>query len=102
MTYSGDVSVGGPADERELQGLRVTKVAVGPMDNNAYLLQCLDTGERALVDAAAEPDTLLRLLAERPLGRVVTTHRHPDHWQALAGVVQATGARTAAGRADAQ
>jgi glyoxylase-like metal-dependent hydrolase (beta-lactamase superfamily II) len=35
------------------------------------------------------------------LARVVTTHRHPDHWQALAEVVSATRATTAAGGDDA-
>ena len=35
------------------------------------------------------------------LAQVVTTHQHRDHWQALAEVVAATGARTAAGRPDA-
>src|SRR6266536_3304469 len=38
MSYTGDVSVGGPAETRELPGLTITKVAVGPMNNNAYLL----------------------------------------------------------------
>ena len=31
-SYSGNVTVGGPADTRELPGLSITKVAVGPMD----------------------------------------------------------------------
>ena len=31
-----------------------TKVAVGPYDNNAYLLKCQETGELLLVDAAAD------------------------------------------------
>ena len=44
--------MGGPADTRELPGLAITKVAVGPMDNNAYLLRCTQTGELALIDAA--------------------------------------------------
>jgi glyoxylase-like metal-dependent hydrolase (beta-lactamase superfamily II) len=102
MTYTGDVRPGGPPDVRELAGLTITKVSVGPMDNNAYLLQCRSTDELCLVDAANDPDVLLGLLAGRPLARVVTTHRHGDHWQALAEVVGATGARTAAGRDDAE
>jgi glyoxylase-like metal-dependent hydrolase (beta-lactamase superfamily II) len=102
MTYTGDVRPGGPPDVRELAGLTITKLSVGPMDNNAYLLQCRSTGELCLVDAANDPDVLLGLLAGRPLTRVVTTHRHGDHWQALAEVVAATGARTAAGRDDAE
>jgi glyoxylase-like metal-dependent hydrolase (beta-lactamase superfamily II) len=96
VAYDGNVTVGGPPAVRELAGLVLTKVAVGPMDNNAYLLRCAKTGEQLLIDAAAEAPTLLGLLGPGPLTLVVTTHRHRDHWQALAEVVQATGARTAA------
>lgn len=100
MGYDGAVSPGGPAAVRELADLRVTKVSVGPMDNNAYLLECRATGELALVDAANDAPTLLDLVGGRALGRVVTTHRHRDHWVALAEVVTATRARTAAGAPD--
>lgn len=96
-TYTGEVAVGGPAQTRELPGLTITKLAVGLMGNNAYLLRCPESGEQCLVDAAAEADRLVRLLGGRPLAKVVTTHRHGDHWQALREVVSATGARTAAG-----
>ncbi|MGW5885950.1 MBL fold metallo-hydrolase [Streptomyces koyangensis] len=102
MTYSGAVKVGGPADVHELTGLMISKVAVGAMDNNAYLLRCRATGEQLLIDAAAEPGTLLRLIGRDSVASVVTTHRHGDHWQALAEVVAATGARTQAGRYDAE
>ena len=44
MTYTGDVTPGGPPDARELDDLTITKVSVGPMDNNAYLLRCRSTG----------------------------------------------------------
>jgi glyoxylase-like metal-dependent hydrolase (beta-lactamase superfamily II) len=101
MTYTGDVSVGGPADTRELPGLSITKVAVGPVDNNAYLLRCPATGELLLIDAANEPDTLLGLIGDTPLARIVTTHQHWDHWAALQAVQQATGAKTAAHPDDA-
>ncbi len=101
MTYSGDVRVGGPADERQLSALTITKLAVGPMENNAYLLRCRATGEGLLIDAAAEPDRLLAAVGDRPLGTVVTTHQHADHWQALREVVEATGARTVAHPLDA-
>jgi glyoxylase-like metal-dependent hydrolase (beta-lactamase superfamily II) len=101
VTYTGEVTRGGPPAVRETAALRLTKVSVGPMDNNAYLLECRETGERCLVDAADDAATLLALLDDGPLEQVVTTHRHADHWQALAEVVAATGARTAAGRADA-
>jgi glyoxylase-like metal-dependent hydrolase (beta-lactamase superfamily II) len=101
MPYTGDVQVGGPADVHELSGLIVSKLAVGPHDNNAYLLRCRATGEQVLVDAAAESDRLLDLVGSGGLAGVVTTHRHADHWQGLADVVAATGARTYASREDA-
>jgi glyoxylase-like metal-dependent hydrolase (beta-lactamase superfamily II) len=102
MSYTGEVEVGGSADTREAGDLVITKVAVGPMSNNAYLLRCAITGEQILIDAAAEPDTLLELVGDAGLARVVTTHRHPDHWQALSAVVDATGAKTVASEVDAE
>lgn len=90
MTYTGNVEVGGTPDVRELPGLTITKLAVGPYDNNAYLLRCTATGEQVLIDAASEPERLLQLLGDAPLSRVVTTHRHQDHWGALATVIEAT------------
>lgn len=101
MNYTGNVSVGGPAETRQIPGLSVTKVAVGPMDNNAYLLRCAETGEMLLIDAANDADTLLGLIGDGPLARIVTTHQHWDHWQALRVVQQATGAATAAHPDDA-
>ncbi len=101
MTYTGKVRPGGPADVRELAGLVVSKISVGPMDNEAYLLRCRTTGEQLLVDAAEEPDRLLDLIGPDGVVGVVTTHRHADHWQALGDVVKATGARTFAHPLDA-
>src|SRR5699024_7614661 len=86
VSYSGDTEVGGPADLRQLTHLTITKLAVGPMDNNTYLLRCRTTGEAVLIDAAAEADRILELIGEDGLARVITTHRHQDHWQALAEV----------------
>ena len=101
MTYTGDVTTGGPADVRELAGLTIHKLSVGPMDNNAYLLVDGASGEGLLIDAANEGERLLQLVADVPLATVVTTHRHGDHWQALAAVTEATGARTVAHELDA-
>lgn len=98
--YDGRVHVGGPAQTRELAGLTISKLAVGPMDNNAYLLRCARTGAGLLIDAAAEPDRLLALVGDR-LDQVLTTHRHADHWQGLHRVVAATGAVSCAGEDDA-
>ena len=101
MTYTGDVRVGGAPDTREIDGLVVTKIAVGPMDNNAYLLRCASTGQALLIDAANEPARLIELIGDVPVGTIVTTHRHADHWQALWEVQEHTGAEVVAHPADA-
>jgi glyoxylase-like metal-dependent hydrolase (beta-lactamase superfamily II) len=102
MSYTGAVKVGGPPDVHELTDLMITKVAVGPMDNNAYLLRCRATDEQLLIDAAADAHTLLGVIGAGGIASVVTTHQHGDHWSALQEVVDATGARTYAGRYDAE
>jgi glyoxylase-like metal-dependent hydrolase (beta-lactamase superfamily II) len=101
--YTGAVTVGGEADVRRLPGLTITKLAVGPMSNNAYLLRCTKTGEGLLIDAANEADRLRELVAFEgpPVSAILTTHRHADHWQALAATVDAAGAAVYAGEPDA-
>lgn len=102
-TYTGKVSVGGPMDVRRLPGLTIAKLAVGPMDNNAYLLRCTASGEGLLVDAANEADRLAELVRFEgpPVSVIVTTHRHADHWQALAAAATDAGAAVFAGDEDA-
>jgi glyoxylase-like metal-dependent hydrolase (beta-lactamase superfamily II) len=101
--YTGKVSVGGPMDVRRLPGLTIAKLAVGPMDNNAYLLRCTQTDEGLLIDAANEADRLRELVTfeGEPVSAILTTHRHADHWQALAETVEFAGAAVYAGVDDA-
>jgi glyoxylase-like metal-dependent hydrolase (beta-lactamase superfamily II) len=101
VTYTGAVTPGGPAGVRELPALTIRKLSVGPMDNNAYLLRCSATGSQLLIDAANDAPALLNLIGAGGLSTVVTTHQHGDHWQALLGVLKATGARSVSHAADA-
>ena len=103
MSYTGQVTPGGPSDVRELAALTLRKMSVSEMHNNVYLLTCTETGEQLLVDAADDPRRI-HLLVQEGTGRldhVVTTHRHWDHVRALRDVVAETGARTYAGADDA-
>jgi len=99
VTYTGEVTRGGEPAVRTIGDLTMTKVSVGPTDNNAYLLAC--GSSRLLIDAANDAPTLLALIGPAGLETVVTTHRHGDHWQALAEVVDATGAASLAHPDDA-
>lgn len=96
--YTGHVFPGSDPQRRTVPGAQILKISVGPMDNNAYLVQCTESGRAVLIDAANEADRLIGLMQEQGPGLdlIVTTHQHPDHWQALREVVAATGAPTAA------
>ena len=89
----------------ELPGATLRTASVSEQDNIAYLLTSTATGAQVLVDAADSPDDLLAMVRTgSPDGRldlVVTTHQHWDHHRALPAVVEATGARSAAGEDDA-
>jgi glyoxylase-like metal-dependent hydrolase (beta-lactamase superfamily II) len=100
--YTGKVEVGGSWDTRELAGLTITKLAVGPMSNNAYLLRCTSTGEGLLIDAANEAERLQSLvrLGGPPVAAVLNTHQHKDHWMALEAVVADAQAAVYAGAED--
>jgi glyoxylase-like metal-dependent hydrolase (beta-lactamase superfamily II) len=98
-TYTGHVEPQGPPTTRVLPGLTITKISVGSFDNDCYVLECTATGEQLLIDAANDAERLLALTPR--LTTIVTTHQHPDHWQALDAVAAATGARTIAHPLDA-
>jgi glyoxylase-like metal-dependent hydrolase (beta-lactamase superfamily II) len=102
-TYTGKVAVGGDMAVRRLPGLTIAKLAVGPMSNNAYLLRCTQTEEGLLIDAANEADRLRELIVfdGPPVSAILTTHRHGDHWQALAETAETAGAAIYAGADDA-
>ncbi|MEX0768488.1 MAG: MBL fold metallo-hydrolase, partial [Microthrixaceae bacterium] len=63
--------------------LEVHKVVVGPMDNNVFILRCRHTGDAVLIDAANEHEQLLELAQKLGVRRVLETHGHWDHIQAV-------------------
>jgi glyoxylase-like metal-dependent hydrolase (beta-lactamase superfamily II) len=81
--------------------LTITKIATNPFNNNCYLLRDAATGDTLLVDASGDAPRLLEALGDGRLVGVVETHGHWDHQQALAEVVEATGAPVLATEADA-
>ena len=103
MSYTGEVSPGGPGDQRDLPLLTIRKASVSAMSNNVYLLTCTRTGAQLLIDAAADPARIMSLIGESKGGLdvIVTTHQHWDHHRALRKVVALTKALTAAGEDDA-
>ena len=85
--YTGHVD-SRTAARRTLPGASIVKVSVGPMDNNAYLVTCSQTGRTLLIDAANDAEILLELIEQYAptLSLIVTSHQHQDHWMALSEV----------------
>jgi len=63
--------------------VEIHKTVVGPMDNNVYIVRCKQTGDSVLVDAANEHEQLLELCKTLGVRRVLETHGHWDHIQAV-------------------
>ena len=64
----------------------IHEVVVGPMDNNVFVLRCRQTGEAVLLDAANEHERLLELCRRLGVRKVLETHGHWDHIQAVPAV----------------
>jgi glyoxylase-like metal-dependent hydrolase (beta-lactamase superfamily II) len=67
----------------------VHKVVVGPYDNNVFIIRCKATGEAVLIDAANEHERLLQLCKQLGVRRVLETHGHWDHIQAVSEMREA-------------
>jgi glyoxylase-like metal-dependent hydrolase (beta-lactamase superfamily II) len=63
--------------------LEVHRVVVGPLDNNVFVVRCRHTGDAVLIDAANEHERLLELARRLGVRRVIETHGHWDHIQAV-------------------
>lgn len=93
----------------DLPALTIRSISVSDMDNNVYLLTAKESGAQLLIDAADDLPAIRKLIAdgaadtraEPRLALIATTHQHWDHVRALKDLVDATGARTAAGVDDA-
>ena len=80
--------------------LEVHRVVVGPYENNVFVLRCRETGDAVLIDAANEHELLLELCQKLGVKRVLETHGHWDHIQAVPAMREA-GYEVAVTRLDA-
>ena len=80
--------------------VEVHKVVVGPFDNNVFVVRCRRTGDAVLIDAANEHEQLLALCRRLGVKRVLETHGHWDHIQAVPAMREA-GYEVAVTAADA-
>ena len=69
--------------------LEIHRVIVGPYANNVFVLRCRETGDAVLIDAANEHEQLLELCQRLGVRRVLETHGHWDHIQAVPAMREA-------------
>lgn len=81
--------------------MAVKKFSVGPFDNNVYIIHCTGQNKALIVDGASDPERILREVAGMEVVGIVETHGHPDHVQALPGLVKALSAPVYAHNGDA-
>jgi glyoxylase-like metal-dependent hydrolase (beta-lactamase superfamily II) len=63
--------------------IEIHKLVAGPVDNNVFVMRCKATGDAVLLDAANEHEKLLELCRRLNVRRVLETHGHWDHIQAV-------------------
>jgi glyoxylase-like metal-dependent hydrolase (beta-lactamase superfamily II) len=59
--------------------VRITKVNMGPFNNNGYIVSCPETREGILIDTPAEPELLLNDIGDVEIKAILITHNHQDH-----------------------
>jgi len=80
--------------------LPIYRLVVGSYDNNVFVIRCRETDEAVLIDAANEHEKLLELCTALNVRRVLETHGHWDHIQAVPAMREA-GLSVAVTAADA-
>ena len=69
--------------------LKITKINMGPYNNNGYIVICPETNEGVIIDTPAEPEKLLGAIGDVQIQSILITHKHQDH---LLGFDEITGA----------
>lgn len=67
--------------KRNLNGIDITRLVLGPVDTNCYILTDGTSGQTLVVDPADDGDTIADLLVKGGvrLSSIVLTHGHFDH-----------------------
>jgi hydroxyacylglutathione hydrolase len=82
--------------------LELERLELGPWPMNCYLVRCPASGQVAIVDPGADPQTILEAVDVDSVCCILLTHGHPDHVGALGAVRQATGVPVGIHPADAE
>jgi glyoxylase-like metal-dependent hydrolase (beta-lactamase superfamily II) len=81
--------------------IKITKMALGPFQTNAYIVVCQKTHEGVIIDAPGESNKIIKSLGNAIPKMIVITHSHMDHIGALSELKSMTGAPIAIHPGDA-
>ena len=90
-----------PPAHYETSAVRIDKYVVGPFENNVFVVRDKGSGDALIIDAANEHDLLLEVSRATGVRRVLTTHGHWDHIQAVTALRNA-GIEVGVASADAE
>ena len=77
--------------------IRITKINMGPYNNNGYIVVCPETNEGVIIDTPAEPEKLLDAIGDVQIKSILITHKHQDHLHGFDAITGAVGAPVAIG-----
>ena len=63
--------------------MQVTKLTLGPMDNNVYVVACPRTKDSVVIDASYDADRIAQATAGTTVRYILLTHGDVDHIDAL-------------------
>jgi glyoxylase-like metal-dependent hydrolase (beta-lactamase superfamily II) len=81
--------------------MEVRKLALGPYDNNVYVVACPRTGEGFVVDASHDAERIAEAAAGLHVRAILLTHGDHDHVDALQDLRRLLGAPVGVHAADA-
>jgi glyoxylase-like metal-dependent hydrolase (beta-lactamase superfamily II) len=73
----------------------IKKLAVGPLQENCYIVGDDETKQAIVIDPGDEPDRILEIIKDNnfQVGAVILTHAHFDHVGAAGDIKRSTGAK---------
>lgn len=81
--------------------MQVTKITLGPMDNNVYVVVCPRTNESAVIDASHDAARIADAIGGTSVQYILLTHGDADHIDALQDLRTRLGVPVAIHPADA-
>ncbi len=82
--------------------IQITKINMGPYNNNGYIVTCPETKEAVIIDTPAEPEKLLSELGDVQVKAILITHGHQDHLLGFEEITGQVDAPVGVGEADVE